>query len=105
VDDLAMRLGTGLSLRTSLAGERLERTADRLSCAVRDLIAARRNRSERLAAELNALSPLRVLQRGYAVPTTLEGGILKRTADFVPDLPFRLRVADGEVRARVESDR
>ncbi|HEX6068617.1 MAG TPA: exodeoxyribonuclease VII large subunit, partial [Longimicrobiaceae bacterium] len=37
VDDLATRLGTGLSLRTSLAGERLERTADRLSCAVRDL--------------------------------------------------------------------
>lgn len=105
VDDLATRLGTGLSLRTSLAGERLERTADRLSCAVRDLIAARRNRSERLAAELNALSPLRVLQRGYAVPTTLDGLILKRTGDFVPDLSFKLRVADGEVRARVESDR
>ncbi|HEU5051070.1 MAG TPA: exodeoxyribonuclease VII large subunit [Gemmatimonadales bacterium] len=105
VDDLATRLGTGLSLRTSLAGERLERMADRLSCSVRDLIAARRNRSERLAAELNALSPLRVLQRGYAVPTTLDGVILKRTGDFVPDLSFKLRVADGEVRARVESDR
>jgi hypothetical protein len=31
-----------------------------------------------------------------------EGRVLKRQADFVRDERFRLRVADGDVRARVE---
>ncbi|HLS46945.1 MAG TPA: exodeoxyribonuclease VII large subunit [Gemmatimonadales bacterium] len=104
VDDLASRLGTGLSMRTSLAAERLERTADRMTCAIRDMITARRAGMDRLGAELNALSPLRVLQRGYALPTGPEGSVLKRSAQFTPGLPFTLRVADGDVRARVEPE-
>jgi exodeoxyribonuclease VII large subunit len=102
VDDLATRLGSGLALRTSLAAERLERTADRMTCAIRDMIGARRNRTDRLGAELNALSPLRVLQRGYAVPSA-EGRVLKRAAEFIPGLAFELRIADGMIPARVEA--
>ena len=52
--------------------------------------------------QLDALSPLRVLGRGYAVARTVDGRVLKQQADFVADLPFQLRVADGDVRARVE---
>ena len=102
VDDLATRLGSGLALRTSLAAERLERTSDRMTCAMRDMVAARRNRADRLGAELNALSPLRVLQRGYAVPS-VGGHVLKRTEEFVPGLAFDLRIADGTIPARVEA--
>jgi exonuclease VII large subunit len=43
-----------------------------------------------------------VLARGYAVPMNEDGRVLKRRADFVPSEKFRLRVADGDVRARVE---
>jgi exodeoxyribonuclease VII large subunit len=102
VDDLSVRLASGLTGRTRLAGERLERTADRLHAAVEAAIESRRNLTDRLAAQLDALSPLRVLGRGYAVPMSLEGQVLKRRADFVRDELFRLRVADGDVRARVE---
>ena len=56
----------------------------------------------RLAAQLDALSPLRMLDRGYAVPTDPDGRVLKRRADFAPGAPFTLRVADGRVAARVE---
>jgi exodeoxyribonuclease VII large subunit len=63
---------------------------------------ARRNLTDRLAAQLDALSPLKVLGRGYAVPMSEAGRVLKRQADFVPNESFRLRVADGDVRARVE---
>jgi exodeoxyribonuclease VII large subunit len=59
---------------------------------------------ERLGAQLDALSPLRVLQRGYAVPVTREGRVLKRRSEFLPGEPFRLRVADGDVSARVEPE-
>jgi exodeoxyribonuclease VII large subunit len=103
VEEIAARLANGLSLRTSLAAERLERTADRLSCALDNLLTARRHRLECLAGELNALSPLRVLERGYALPTAPGGRVLKRRADFVAGQSFELRVVDGTVTARVES--
>ena len=102
VNELAGRLGSGLSLRTSLAGERLERTADRLSTAIGDMLRSRRHRADCLASELNALSPLRLLERGYAVPTR-DGRVLKRRADFATTEPFELRVSDGTVRAKPES--
>jgi exodeoxyribonuclease VII large subunit len=103
INELAARLGTGLALRTSLAGERLERTADRLSGAMSDTLRAHRHRADCLASELNALSPLRVLDRGYAVPTRA-GRVLKRRAEFGPGEPFELRVSDGTVRAVPEGE-
>jgi Exonuclease VII, large subunit len=52
--------------------------------------------------QLDALSPLRVLDRGYAVPTDPAGRVLRRLADFLPGTPFTLRVVDGRVAARAE---
>jgi exodeoxyribonuclease VII large subunit len=102
VDDLAARLANALGARTSLATERLERAGDRLQGAMAALLEARRQQLVRLAAQLDALSPLRVLQRGYAVPTGADGHVLKRRAEFASDMPFTLRVADGSIAARVE---
>jgi exodeoxyribonuclease VII large subunit len=53
------------------------------------------------AARLQALSPLNVLSRGYAVPLGGEGRVLRRVADFAAGAPFDLRVADGVVPCRV----
>ena len=102
VADLGSRLAAGLAARTGLAEERLARTADRLYSGVDDALRRERHRADRLAAQLDALSPLRILDRGYAVPVGSEGRVLKRRADFAPGAGFRLRVADGEVPARVE---
>ncbi|MBA3317180.1 MAG: exodeoxyribonuclease VII large subunit [Gemmatimonadales bacterium] len=103
LDDLAARLAGGLAGRTRLAAERLARTADRLHGAVEVVLERERNRTGRLAAQLDALSPLRILDRGYAVPVGPDGRVLKRRGEFAPGAPFRLRVADGDVAARVES--
>jgi exodeoxyribonuclease VII large subunit len=102
VDDLSLRLAAGLSGRTRLASERLARTGDRLQAGIETTLTSRRNLMDRLGAQLDALSPLKVLGRGYAVPVALDGRVLKRQADFVTDQAFRLRVSDGDVHARVE---
>jgi exodeoxyribonuclease VII large subunit len=102
VDDLSVRLASGLTGRTRLAAAGLARSADRLHAAVDGVLDSRRNLTERLAAQLDALSPLRVLGRGYAVPMDASGRVLKQRADFIKDESFRLRIAHGDVRARVE---
>ena len=99
IEQLARRLGRGLAGRTQLAKERLARTADRLTLAIGGIVDRDRNRVSELGAMLDALSPLKILGRGYAVARGREGKVLRRTDDFVPDVPFTLTVSDGDVNA------
>jgi exodeoxyribonuclease VII large subunit len=103
LDDLAARLAGGLGGRTRLGLERVERGGDRLGAAMSAVLERRRHLLARMGAQLDARSPLRVLERGYAVPTGPDGHVLKRREEFRPGAPFTLRVADGRVDARVES--
>jgi exodeoxyribonuclease VII large subunit len=98
----AARLAGGLTRRTRLVAERLARSGDRLEAAMEGRALRERSRLDRIAAQLDALSPLRVLGRGYAVPTAPDGRLLRRRADFRTGEAFNLRVADGTVGARVE---
>ena len=102
VDGFGVRLAAGLRRRTRVAEERLARTGDRLQSSLGRLIEVRRSRVERAAAQLDALSPLRVLGRGYSVAQDDHGRVLWHTADFSSGRPFRLRVSDGSVPARAE---
>jgi exodeoxyribonuclease VII large subunit len=52
------------------------------------------------AAGLNALSPLSVLGRGYAVARRIDGVALTSARQFVPNLDFELLLRDGRARAR-----
>ena len=96
------RLSGAVDRRVASAGERLDRAAARMGTACAALLTAREAAAARLAASLDALSPLKVLDRGYAVARDEAGGVLRRVADFPPGRAFRLRVADGEVPARSE---
>ena len=99
VDQMARRLGRGLTGRTRLAKERLARTTDRLTVAIGSIVDRDRNRVSELGAMLDALSPLRILARGYSVARGREGQVLRRMDDFVLDIPFTLTVGDGKVNA------
>lgn len=98
---VARHVAQGLSRRTQVVSERVNRTADRLQSSLQGILERAGARLAQLSGRLDALSPLKVLQRGYAVARDDAGTVLKRRAEFPPGLGFRLTVTDGDVRAAV----
>jgi exodeoxyribonuclease VII large subunit len=99
---LGVRLSRGLARRSEAAVAGWERTRVRLVAAVERGLERRRHRLLAAGGRLDALSPLKVLERGYAVARDGEGHVLKRVAQFRSGLRFALRVSDGDVRARAD---
>ena len=56
-----------------------------------------------LDARLHSLSPLAVLDRGYALLLTANGAVVRSTAQLEPGDAFTTRLADGSLTGRVES--
>lgn len=84
---------------------RLTQLDGRLAAAAAAAQRARAQRLALLAARLDALSPLPVLARGYAVATRVEDGALIRSVQDAPaGSELSVRVVDGSFRARVLED-
>ena len=65
-------------------------------------VSAQKERLARLAAALDAMSPLKVLGRGYAIARKENGTILSSVKDAAPGEPFTLRLSDGTLNCRTE---
>ena len=90
-----------LRLRFAQTRQKLE-AADRTAAeTMRASLTRARRRYEPLAAELQQLSPLRVLDRGYAIVQDDQGRILKDAADAPPPSAIAVRLARGRLKARV----
>jgi exodeoxyribonuclease VII large subunit len=100
---LGIRLAHGLGRRTGIVAQRLARSGDRLQGAMQRRVADPRGRLERLAGQLDALSPLNVLGRGYSIARLGDGRVARRRADLAPGTPFTLRVSDGNVPSTADS--
>lgn len=74
----------------------------RLVAGLNASVAQQQRRLAALAASLDALSPLKVLGRGYSIARKEDGTVLTSVKQAGPDTRFRLRLADGEVPCRVE---
>ena len=101
-DVLGQRLARALRIASKHVVERLDRTGDRLVSSIQNRMDRSRALLTAHSARLDALSPLRVLGRGYAVARDENGKILKRIAQLPACKEFRLRVTDGEVNGRVQ---
>ena len=80
----------------------LDYQSRRMGQGMVNLLAGKRARIGQLAAALDAMSPLKVLGRGYAIAQKEDGRIIAHTGDAAPGDRFRLRVSDGELPCRVE---
>ena len=74
-----------------------------LSAAEEHELAGHRERFVRLTAALDAMSPLRVLTRGYAIANDSEGKSIRSVETLRPGDRIRLTLADGRADCRVEN--
>ena len=81
----------------------LDRMRDRLLSAQERALANKRQRFVGLGASLDAMSPLRVLSRGYTVTSSLSGDPVRHVADLNPGDRVRVRFYDGAADCRVET--
>lgn len=86
---------------TRSARESLRTLEARLGPSLKPLLPRKRSELRTLVAQLNALSPLSVLERGYAI--ALHQGSAVRSADELsPGTSFEVRFREGGVRALAE---
>jgi exodeoxyribonuclease VII large subunit len=75
----------------------------RLQTATDTRITSRHRALEGLRGKLESLSPLSVLERGYALARGADGHVVTRAATLTAGDAVALRFADGEVQTRVEA--
>ena len=89
-------------LRPRLAQDRRRMEAAEVAAlhAVRLRLGEHRRKLETCAAKLQQLSPLRILERGYAIVTGPGGEVLTRAVGAGSEV--RILLAEGEMRAQVK---
>ena len=114
VQEGRLQLGSSRErLRGAAPHARLAERRARLSAASRGLgrgvaggLARARSRLASQAARLDALSPLAVLARGYAIARrSADGAVVRRAEDVTVGVGLTVRVAEAEIDARVEAVR
>jgi len=103
VDDLTFRLEqigrTGAFIRSR--AHRVEICEQRLSNAVHQRLKKCHQAFAGIAHTLEALSPLAVLERGYAICLTPEGHVIRSVNAVETDAAVKVRLHDGSLLAKV----
>ena len=81
----------------------LDRLRDKLGAVMESELGRKKHEQVRLAAALDAMSPLRVLTRGYSVASDENGVIVTSTNMIRKGSRLRLRLSDGSADCTVES--
>lgn len=74
---------------------------EKLVLAMRGRLKLEHQRVEARAQRLDALSPLKVIGRGYSLTYTADGEILRHAAKATPGTRLKTRIADGVVESEV----
>ena len=80
----------------------LDRLRERLTAGMEAQLGAKRREQVRLAASLDAMSPLRVLRRGYTIATDEGGSIVSSVKTLKTGEKLCLKLSDGSVFCTVD---
>jgi exodeoxyribonuclease VII large subunit len=81
---------------------RLEKRAAELGVRAERLLQKKRDRVEKLLLQLNERSPLKVLERGYAIATDANGIVLRDAAQVALGDPVSLQLHRGKLSTEVK---
>jgi exodeoxyribonuclease VII large subunit len=101
VDRAVATMVARIDARLGVVSTRFTEDVRLLVRGIRPLLDRRRSRFGGVVSKLEALSPLAVLSRGYALATTPEGRILLRAEDVKVGDPMVVRLSRGRVKATV----
>lgn len=82
----------------------LDFQSQRLTHGLERITAEQRKRLAKQAAALDALSPLKVLGRGYSIARKENGQLIAAVADGTPGEHFTLTVSDGTLDCEIQSN-
>jgi exodeoxyribonuclease VII large subunit len=74
---------------------------DRIISAERQLLSVKTNQFVKLTSKLDAMSPLKVLSRGYAMAQNEKGNIIRSVQDVRVGDRIRISLSDGQIEATV----
>jgi exodeoxyribonuclease VII large subunit len=93
-----------IAVRIATAQRRLQTVSERLLRTSTRVVSANRGRLNRASAQLEALSPLAVLSRGYALVYAEDGTLLHSATDTAPGETIRARLGKGTLTAKVSDN-
>lgn len=103
VSQLSKRLASQDMVRLHRAEqERVSQLQRRLASAMQRALEVRQARLSSAARELNAISPLAVLGRGYAIAQDEKGQVIRRAEDTAPGQKLSLRLGEGRLSVEVK---
>ncbi|MEJ5175254.1 exodeoxyribonuclease VII large subunit, partial [Erwinia sp. MYb416] len=88
-------------MRVQRAGQQLQQWHYRLQQAMQQQLNANKQRFGNLAAQLEGVSPLATLARGFSVTTAADGQVVKKTQQLHPGDMLKTRLDDGWVESEV----
>ena len=83
----------------------LDHLTKRLQAASDSALSKKRQRFAALSAGLDAMSPLKVLGRGYSVVASPDGAVIRSVRQLAPGKTVTLRLSDGSAKATVNTVR
>lgn len=91
-----------LRLRLNYFHKQLDTHSTTINVSMRNGLAKRRARLDHLAAQLQALSPTNILERGYALVFDADGNLVKDSAQVKTGTDITASVAKGRIIATVK---
>jgi exodeoxyribonuclease VII large subunit len=88
-----------LRLQLAEARRRHHRATECIAENVAEIVQSHRRRLDSLVTQLRHLSPLNVLERGYAIVQDEAGHIVKQSASAPPGTAIKVRLAEGSLAA------
>ncbi len=104
LDELQSRLFKGLPATLVRERERLQRWDEDLVTSMNRRLERLRDRVDGICRQLNAFSPLAVLERGYAIVTDSKLRVVRKPGQVKAGELMQIRVSGGSFGARKERD-